>query len=87
MSKQNEIEFISAYKGGIKMFSGEGVVGYGDTAEMIAYVLKTKGLSSGASHSSSMDFADEEGFDTHDGATKLFNEALEIYNWKVNGVA
>jgi hypothetical protein len=78
MSKQNEIEFISAYKGGIKMFSGEGVVGYGDTAEMIAYVLKTKGLSSGASHSSSMDFADEEGFENHDDAWKLWNDAMEL---------
>ena len=78
MSKQNEIEFISAYKGGIKMFSGEGVVGYGDTAEMIAYVLKTKGLSSGASHSSSMDFADEEGFENYDDAWKLWNDAMEL---------
>ena len=78
MSKQNEIEFISAFKGGIKMFSGEGVVGYGDTAEMIAYVLKTKGLSSGASHSSSMDFADEEGFENHDDAWKLWNHAMEL---------
>jgi hypothetical protein len=78
MSKQNEIEFISAYKGGIQMFSGEGVVGYGDTAEMIAYVLKTKGLSSGASHSSSMDFADEEGFENHDDAWKLWNDAMEL---------
>jgi hypothetical protein len=78
MSKQNEIEFISAYKGGIKMFSGEGVVGYGDTAEMIAYVLKTKGLSSGASHSSSMDFANEEGFENHDDAWKLWNDAMEL---------
>ena len=78
MSKQNEIEFISAYKGGIQMFSAEGVVGYGDTAEMIAYVLKTKGLSSGASHSSSMDFANEEGFENHDDAWKLWNDAMEL---------
>jgi hypothetical protein len=78
MSKQNEIEFISAYKGGIQMFSGEGIIGFGDTAEMIAYVLKTKGLSSGASHSSSMDFADEEGFENHDDAWKLWNDAMEL---------
>tara|TARA_R110002153_G_scaffold260447_1_gene420476 strand:+ start:193 stop:432 length:240 start_codon:yes stop_codon:yes gene_type:complete len=78
MSKQNEIEFISAFEGGIKMFSGEGVVGYGDTAEMIAYVLKTKGLSSSASHSSSMDFANEEGFKNHDDAWKLWNDAMEL---------
>ena len=77
MSKQNEIEFISAYKGGIQMFSGEGIIGFGDTAEMIAYVLKTKGLSSSASHSSSMDFAADEGFADDDGANNLWQQVVE----------
>jgi hypothetical protein len=45
---------------------------------LINYVLKTKGLSSGASHSSSMDFADEEGFENHDDAWKLWNDAMEL---------
>ena len=78
MTNQNEIDFIAAHEGGIQMFSGEGIIGFGDTAEMIAYVLKTKGLSSGASHSSSMDFADEEGFENHDDAWKLWNDAMEL---------
>jgi len=78
MTNQNEIDFITAHEGGIQMFSGEGVVGWGNTADMIAYVVKTKGLSSGAMHSSSMDFADEEGFDTYDGAWKLWNAGMEL---------
>lgn len=78
MTNQNEIDFIAAHNGGIQMFSGEGVVGYANTADMIAYVVKTKGLSNGAMHSSSMDFADEEGFDTYDGAWKLWNAGMEL---------
>ena len=78
MSKQNEIEFISAYKGGIQMFSGEGVVGWGNTADMIAYVIKTKGLANTVMGSSSMDFASEEGFATDDGAKLLWEQSFEL---------
>ncbi len=78
MTNQNEIDFIAAHNGGIQMFSGEGVVGWGDTANMIAYVIKTKGIASNAFHSSSMDFADEEGFESHDGAWKLWNAGMEL---------
>ena len=78
MTNQNEIGFIAAHNGGIQMFSNEGVVGYGNTVEMIAYVIKTKGISSNAFHSSSMDFADEEGFENYDGAWKLWNDAMEL---------
>jgi hypothetical protein len=81
------IDFITAYDGGIKMYANNGFVGYGKTANNIAYILVTKGLAAEVFGGSSMDFANEEGFDTLDGATKLFNEALGIYNWKVNGVA
>jgi len=34
-----------------------------------------------------MDFADEEGFAHHDDANKLWNAAVDIYNWNVNKVA
>ena len=40
--------------------------------KMVAYVVQTKGLAESVFHSSSMDFADEEGFDTYDGAWKLW---------------
>ena len=35
----------------------------------------------------SMDFASEEGFATDDGAMKLWNDAIAVFNWEVNGVA
>ena len=83
-----KIDYITAYNGGIKMYAGTGnFVGWGKTAKMIAYVMETKGMADAGFGSSTMDFAYEEGFDTYDGATNLWNEAIEIYNWNVNGVA
>ena len=82
------IDYINAHNGGIQMYAGLGnIVGWGNTAQHIAYVMQTYGLADAVYGGSSMDFADEEGFDTYDGATNLWNEAIEIYNWNVNGVA
>tara|TARA_B100000497_G_scaffold126007_1_gene163762 strand:- start:776 stop:1015 length:240 start_codon:yes stop_codon:yes gene_type:complete len=78
MNIQNEIDFIAAHNGGIQMFSGDSVVGWGDTASMIAYVIKTKGIASNAFHSSSMDFADEEGFENHNDAWELWEAGMEL---------
>ena len=78
MNIQNEIDFIAAQNGGIQMFSGDSVVGWGDTASMIAYVIKTKGIASNAFHSSSMDFADEEGFENHNDAWELWEAGMEL---------
>jgi len=83
-----KIDYITAHNGGIKMYAGfDNFVGWGKTAQHIAYVMETKGMADAVYGSSTMDFADEEGFDTRDGATNLWNEAIEIYNWNVNGVA
>lgn len=82
MTNQNEINFIAAHNGGIQMFSDEGIIAWGNTASMIAYVIKTKGISSNSFHSSSMDFADEEGFENQDDAWKLWNDGMEYANSK-----
>ena len=72
-----KIDYINAYKGGIKMYSGVGnVVGWGKTAKHIAYVIATHGLADTVYGGSSMDFADEEGFDNYGGAWKLWEEAM-----------
>jgi hypothetical protein len=34
-----------------------------------------------------MDFASEEGFEDDGDALRLWDEAIGIYNWEVNGVA
>ena len=82
MNIQNEIDFIAAHNGGIQMFSDDSLVAWGDTASMIAYVIKTKGISTNAFHSSSMDFADEEGFDHPDDAWKLWNDGMQYADSK-----
>lgn len=75
---QNQVDFISAHNGGIQMYSDSGLVGWGDTAESVAYVLNTKGISSTVMGSSTMDFASEEGFATNGGAHILWAQALEL---------
>ena len=73
------IDYINAENGGIKMYSGVGnVVGWGKTAKHIAYVIATHGLADAVFGGSSMDFADEEGFDHYDGAKILWDEALAM---------
>ena len=55
------------------MYSGVGnVVGWGKTAKHIAYVIATHGLADAVFGGSTMDFADEEGFDHYDGAKILW---------------
>ena len=83
-----KIDYISADEGGIKMWAGVGSsVGWANTAKGIASTLKTVGLAETCYGSSSMDFASEEGFENDDDAAKLWGEAIDIYNWEVNGVA
>ena len=82
------IDFISADEGGIKMWAGLGSpVGWSDSADGIATMLKTAGLADTVFGSSTMDFASEEGFENDGDAKALWNEAIGIYNWEVNGVA
>ena len=83
----NKIDFIDASGGGIKMYSGNNLKGWGGTAKGIAYTLRTVGLADCVMGSSSMDFASEEGFENDGDARELWDEAIGIYNWEVNGVA
>ena len=80
MIKENGIDFITAHNGGIQMYAGLGnLVGGGKTPKHIAYVCATKGFKdTTVKTSSSMDFADEEGFDHYDGAKVLWAEAMDM---------
>ena len=84
-----KIDFIAAHNGGIKMYGGAkgNLKGWGKTAEAIAYTLKTVGLASTVMGSSSMDFSSEYGFEKDGDALLLWDDAIAIYNWEVNGVA
>ena len=87
-----KIDFISADNGGIKMYFKNSLgkmdyAGWGTTAETIAEVMKKYGLADTVFTSHTMDFALEEGFTRNAGALDLWDEAVGIYNWEVNGVA
>ena len=88
MKKSNKIRYISAFEGGIEMMGDPGQkLAYATDARMIAGFIKVFGLEQTVHGSSSIDFADEYGFKTSDGALKLWNEAIDIVNFEVNGVA
>ena len=54
---------------------------------MVNYIIKTRGLADRVMHSSSMDFADEYGFDNHDGAWILWQDGVELDDKKAAEVA
>ena len=86
------IDYISAENGGIKMYFKNSLgktdyAGWGTTAETIAAVMKKYGLAETVYGSSTMDFASEAGFENDGDAMKLWDDAIGIYNWEVNGVA
>ena len=85
---KSKIDFIDAYNGGIRMYAGmNNLKGWSKTARGIAYTLATCGIGESVMGSSSMDFASEEGFENDGDAMELWDDAIALYNWKVNGVA
>ena len=90
----SKIDYISADNGGICFYAGRddvaqklNKVGFSKTPEMVNYIIKTKGLADRVLHSSSMDFADEYGFDNHDGAWILWQDGYELDDKKAAEVA
>ena len=84
-----ETIFVNAENGGILINEGPGNPGeFAKTPATVAQLIKKFDIiNRGAAFCSSMDFADEYGFKTSDGALKLWNEAIDIVNFEVNGVA
>tara|TARA_B100002019_G_scaffold290869_1_gene309543 strand:+ start:703 stop:1050 length:348 start_codon:yes stop_codon:yes gene_type:complete len=82
MTNQKETVFIDAQDGGIGVFIGAGnQVGFAKDAKMLKYILDTKNINVFEDRmffTSSMDFADEYGFETHDGAKEIFYTAQEM---------
>jgi hypothetical protein len=72
--------FIDADNGMVKVFKGvHNLVGGAKTAQGLAYILATHKVQDCEVYfQSSMDFADEEGFDHYDDAKKIWNEAMEL---------
>tara|TARA_B100000795_G_C22492515_1_gene320802 strand:- start:20 stop:304 length:285 start_codon:yes stop_codon:yes gene_type:complete len=89
---KNSINYLVAHEGGVQCWSGkmsnkDNLVGWSKSVSGLAYIMQTKGVAEEVFGSSNMNFASEDGFATDEGAMKLWNEAIEVYNWKVNGVA
>ncbi len=89
-----KIDFISADNGGIKFYGGRddkamqlNCIGFAKTPEMVDYIIKTRGLADRVMHSSSMDFADEYGFDNHDDAWILWQDGVELDDKKAAEIA
>ena len=78
----NETVFIDAENGGVGVYIGAGnKVGWAKTAKMLKYILDTKNINVFEDRlffSSSMDFANEYGFETHDGAKEIFYSAQNM---------
>ena len=75
------IDFLTASNGGIRMYADGKIVGWGTTAETVAEIIESCGLGETIAASSSMVFAEEDGFKTNDGALVLWNKAKELYFW------
>ena len=82
-----ETVFIDADNGGVGVYIGAGnKVGWAKTARTLKYILETKNINVFKDRlffSSSMDFADEYGFATHDGAKDIFYTAQNMIQNKV----
>ena len=80
MIKENGIDFITAPQWWDSDVCTDLVILLvGERPKHIAYVCATKGFKdTTVKTSSSMDFADEEGFDHHDGAKVLWAEAMDM---------
>ena len=77
--KNQETVFIGADNGGIEVYIGVGnKVGFAKTPKMLAYILDTHKIFGEVMFCSTMDFADEVGFATHDGAKKIWDAAVAM---------
>ena len=79
----NETIFISANNGGLEIYKGVGnlIAGNIKTAKTFKYVMDTHGIDVDDDTiytTSSMDFADEEGFENADDARILMEEGFKL---------
>ena len=82
-----EINFVTARNGKIELMSDKTVVVSSVDVEELTNVMYDHGLADRVYHSSSMDFASEDGFENDGDAWVIFDEALKMYNWVANGIA
>ena len=81
------INFVTAKNGKIELMSDKTVVVSSVDVEELTNTMYDHGLADSVYHSSSMDFASEDGFENDGDAWVIFDEALKMYNWVANGIA
>ena len=73
------INFISASNGGIELtVEGHTNTYWSAFPQSLADFIKQFGISDACFHSSTMDFAEEEGFENNNAAWELFEAAISI---------
>ena len=82
-----EIDFVTAKNGKIELMSDKTVVVSSVDVEELTNTMYDHGLADQVYHSSSMDFASEDGFENDGDAWVIFDEALKMYNWVANGIS
>ena len=72
--------FINAENGMVQVYKGaDNIVGAAKTVNGLAHILATHKVQDHEVYfQSSMDFADEYGFDHYDGAKEIWNEAMKL---------
>ena len=72
------IDFISAKNGGLEFTTICDTKIFGATLEECALIIAKQGLADRVMGSSSMDFADEYGFKTQEGAMEMYQYAIKL---------
>ena len=72
------IDFVSASKGGLEFITICETRIFGATVEKCAEIIAKQGLANSVMGSSSMDFADEYGFETAEGAMEMYQYAIKL---------
>ena len=73
------IDFIAADNGSIEMFANNELVATASTAKDISWTLKEYGFEGSVATSSSIDFADEYGFENWNDAIILWEEGVKHF--------
>ena len=72
------IDFVAAKNGGLEFITICDTKIFGQTLEECAEIIASQGLANRVMGSSSMDFADEYGFETAEGAMEMYQYAIKL---------
>lgn len=74
------IDYVAADNACVVLYEGDNIVAECATAKTIAYYIAECGIADSFYFSSSMDFADEYGFDNAEDAKELLFAGIKMFN-------